>query len=81
MNRGHEIAPAGVTRFALSRGEAAFMAGVSPGTFDRMVADGSMPAARTYGARKMWLKPEIERALLELPEEAASADDPWAGAK
>lgn len=69
-------------RFALSRGEAAFMAGVSAGTFDKMVSDGAMPRPRAYGARKLWLRPEIEAALLELPsDELASGDNPWDGAR
>lgn len=76
-------APAGVERFALSRGEAAFMAGVSVGTFDKMVEAGVMPPPRAYGARRLWLKPEVERALLELPATAdePSASNPWDDAR
>jgi hypothetical protein len=72
-------APAGVLRFALSRGEAAFMACVSVGTFDKMVDEKVMPAPRIYGSRKFWLKPEIENALLELPagEDAAQERFDW----
>jgi hypothetical protein len=75
-------APAGVERFALSRGEAAFMACVSVGTFDKMVEAGVMPAPRAYGARRLWLRPEVERALLELPGSEIETSDvnPWDGA-
>lgn len=66
-----KAAPPGVARFGLTRGEAAFMAGVSATTFDKMVEAGVMPAARTWGARKLWLRPEVEAALLELPEAGA----------
>lgn len=82
MQRPTDIAPAGVARFALSRGEAAFMAGVSVGTFDKMVAEGALPAPRTWGSRKLWLRPEIEQALFELPAEHSTAvDNPWDTAK
>ena len=75
-------APPGVVRFALSRGEAAFMAGVSTGTFDKMVGEGSMPQPRRVGARKLWLRPEIEQALRDLPEDFVDAgSNPWDTAK
>lgn len=71
------LAPAGVVRFAMSRVEAAFMAGVSTGTFDKMVADGALPQPRSWGARKLWLKPELELALLDLPEAPDATPNPW----
>ena len=71
------LAPAGVVRFAMSRVEAAFMAGVSTGSFDKMVAEGVLPQPRIWGARKLWLKPELELALLDLPEVADEAPNPW----
>jgi hypothetical protein len=71
-----------INPFGLSRGQAALLAGVSPGTWDKMVQDGSMPPPRVWGRRKLWLAPEVEQALMELPISSGVTDDnPWEGAK
>lgn len=55
-------------RLGLSRPEAAEYVGISPSTFDAMVADGRMPNPKAIGARRVWSRVEIERAFAELPE-------------
>lgn len=77
MPRQIDAPPPGVTRFGLSRADAAFLAGVSVGTFDKMVGEGVMPSPRTFGARKIWLRPEVEQALFALPEVEAAEPNPW----
>jgi excisionase family DNA binding protein len=55
-------------RLGLSRAEAAEYVGVSPSTFDLMVADGRMPGPKAIGARRLWARAEIERSFAELPD-------------
>ena len=73
------ISPA--ERLGLARGEAAEYIGVSPGLFDQMVADGRMPKPRCINSRRLWLRPEVEKAFALLPVEgqdaADAAVDPW----
>lgn len=65
---------------ALNRREAAEFVGLSPATFDKLVAKGHMPAARQYPdtRRLFWLRKELEETLYEMPTVAAN---PWAGVK
>jgi predicted DNA-binding transcriptional regulator AlpA len=53
---------------------------LSPNTFSWMVADGRMPRPKLLGdRRKAWDLREIDRAVEELPIDAASGktDDTW----
>jgi hypothetical protein len=47
----------------LSREESAIYVGVSPGTFDLMVRDGTMPRPTWYRRRQLWDRRVIDRAL------------------
>lgn len=47
----------------LSRVEAARYIGVSPGTFDRLVAEKKMPAPREIGTRRVWDRTQLDRAF------------------
>jgi predicted DNA-binding transcriptional regulator AlpA len=53
---------------ALRRVDAAVHCAVSPGFFDRMVEEGSLPKPRLLGGTvKVWLRTELDQALYALP--------------
>ena len=60
------IAPS--DRIGLSRMEAAAYIGVSTPTFDQMVRRGLMPAAKVFGARRIWDRRQIEQHFANLPD-------------
>lgn len=54
----------------VDRAAAAAYVGVSPSTFDRMNAKGTMPPAkRIYGTRKGWCVRALDRAIDALPDD------------
>ena len=59
--------PQNLPPFTLNRVEAADYVGVSPNIFDAMVKKGDMPRPRAVGARRLWIRDELERAARELP--------------
>lgn len=76
--------PFGALPMGLSRSAAAEYIGVGVCTFDSMVADGRMPPPRLpQGKRKVWLRTEIDTAMLALPTADGAPDDRlqgWEGA-
>lgn len=58
----------------LSRVEAARYIGVSPGTFDKLVADGAMPAPKEIGARRVYDRTQLDRAFDALGEDCETND-------
>lgn len=66
-----------MTPYGFNREEAAAYVGVSPRTFDKMLSEGKMPVARVYGARKIWLRDELEACAKGLSKEGVSERDPW----
>ena len=60
----------------LSREIAATYIGVSPGTFDRMVADGRMPKPKPIGGRRVWDRLKVDQFFEALPELDAD-EGPW----
>lgn len=54
--------------FGMSRVVAADYVGFSDRHFDKMVADGTIPAPRRDGSRLVWLRDELEVALRALPQ-------------
>lgn len=68
----HEALPP-PTRRGLHREEAAAYVGVSPNTFDRMVADGMMPKHRPVYGRKVWDVRALDRSFDALPSDGESA--------
>ncbi|WP_162783750.1 helix-turn-helix transcriptional regulator [Devosia naphthalenivorans] len=57
---------------------AAEVVGVSPTTFDRMVADGMMPNPRRIYSRRIWLRTEVEAAMHALVADGEEPeDDEW----
>lgn len=63
MARFHELATAPT---GLRRKDAAAHCGVSPAHFDQMVKDGTLPAPRTLGSVKIWLRQELDDALFSI---------------
>jgi excisionase family DNA binding protein len=65
----------------LSREEAAAYVGVSPGTFDKMVAAGEMPAPKMIRARRVWDRVALDTAFAALPDAGGGrpddVDDVW----
>lgn len=57
------LAPRGLCREA-----AASYVGISPGTFDGMVADGRMPGPKQIGYRKVWDIRALDMAFDRLPD-------------
>jgi hypothetical protein len=59
-----------MTPAALNRDQAAEFVGLSPNSFDKLVASGRMPKGRTYAPdveRIVWLCEELLTALKKLP--------------
>lgn len=50
-------------RRGLNREEAAYYLGVSPGTLDKLVNEGRMPAPVPFGRRRVWDKRALDRLL------------------
>lgn len=53
----------------LSRVEAARYVGISPTKFDQLVGQGTMPAARVIGRRKVFDRIELDLAFDRLPSD------------
>jgi len=64
------LAPRGLCREA-----AAQYVGISPVTFDMMVADGRMPGPKQIGTRKVWDIRALDIAFDRLPDTAQA--NPW----
>jgi len=76
MTKVNRIQPE--ARYCMSRAEAAEYVGVSPNTFDQMVAKGYMPPPKAaWGDRRVWIRAAVERAVWELPEvlQKSGSDD------
>ena len=54
---------------AMRRAHAALHIGISATHFDKLVNAGIMPAPRLAGGVKLWLRSELEFALLELEQD------------
>ena len=71
----HDALPTSLAPRGLCRVQAAQYVGVSPGTFDRLVIEGMMPAPKRIAARKVWDRMALDVAFLALPDEAPV--NPW----
>jgi predicted DNA-binding transcriptional regulator AlpA len=74
----------GLLLFGINREQAAVAIGVSPTTFDQMVADGRMPQPRMPSKeRYVWDVEELAEAFRRLPHRngkldgVSSSDNPW----
>lgn len=63
-----ELAAIGLSPRGLSRAQAAAYLGVSPNTFDTLVADGRMPAPKAIGVRRVWDRLALDAAFQALPD-------------
>ena len=54
----------------LRRAQASLYVGLSATHFDKLVAEGLMPTPRLAGGVKLWLRSELEFALLELEQDS-----------
>jgi len=62
----------------LSRNQAAGYCGISPGHFDRMVAEGILPSARRLGGRVVWDRVALDVAIDSLMcEDSGNEPNPW----
>ncbi|MEZ5957761.1 MAG: hypothetical protein R3C27_11190 [Hyphomonadaceae bacterium] len=61
----------------LSRIEAARYVGVSPTTFDRLVAEGLMPQPKEIGTRRVYDRAQLDSAFDALGEGVESARNDW----
>ena len=64
-----------VMRRGLNREQAAAYVGVSPGTFDAMIAEGLMPPPKRYRTRTIWDVQALDLAFEALP---GDEKDTWA---
>jgi hypothetical protein len=53
----------------MRRAQAATHVGISAAHFDKLVIDGLMPSPRIAAGVKIWLRSELEYALLELEQD------------
>jgi excisionase family DNA binding protein len=60
----------------LSRIEAARYIGVSPSTFDRLVAEGVMPKPKELGARRVYDRAQLDSAFDALGDGELDTDGP-----
>jgi len=58
-----------ITPSGLRRVQASLFVGISAAHFDKLVDDGLMPAPRIAAGVKIWLRSELEYALLELEQD------------
>ena len=63
----------------LSRAQCALYLAISAGTFDSLVADGTMPAPIRFGRRRVWDRGAIDSAVDRLSNAPRAADplDSW----
>jgi predicted DNA-binding transcriptional regulator AlpA len=66
-----------VPRRGLSRDEAAMYCGISATMFDRLVADGRMPAPFRIDGRKVWDVRKIDLSFDDLAREDADQQSSW----
>lgn len=63
----------------LNRVEAARYVGVSPTTFDRLVAEGMMPEPKAIGARRVYDRSQLDQAFDAIGDGASEGEgpNPW----
>ncbi len=77
MTSRKDVLPLSLPPRGLSRVEAAQYIGVSPTTFDQMVADDRMPKPKRVGRRVIWDRQLLDLYFTALPDEN-DRDDIWA---
>ncbi len=72
-----DVLPGSLAPRGLSRIQSAAYVGVSPGLFDKMVADHRMPAPKRVNARVIWDRKELDEAFDALPNGEQDSTNPW----
>lgn len=67
--------PANLPPIGLSRIEAAAYIGLSATKFDELVKDGRMPRPKRVDARRIWMRPALEKAFADLPDHGVDAEE------
>ena len=75
--RSADLLPPSLPPRGLRREEAAAYIGVSPSTFDKMVADGRMPIPKRINARTVWDRKRIDLAFDALSDGVDDCANPW----
>jgi len=73
--------PPGVLPAGLRREASAQLVGVSPPTFDRLVAEDLMPQPKRYNNMLIWETRELIAALAALPSDGHAETNVWDEAK
>lgn len=73
--RRAEVLPLSLPPRGLSRVQAAAYVGVSASTFDKMVADGEMPAPKRIRGRVIWDRNRLDCAFDAIDDDRA--ENPW----
>lgn len=71
----YDALPPSLPPRGLCREAAARYVGVSPNTFDKMVADGRMPGPKRIDGRKVWDIRKLDIAFDALPDD--EQPNPW----
>ena len=69
-----DVLPLSLPPRGLSRIQAAAYIGVSPSTFDKMVADGTMPSPKKMRGRVIWDRKRVDCCFDALDD---SGENPW----
>jgi hypothetical protein len=84
VRRASSALPVSLLPFGVNREQAAAVIGVSPTTFDQMVADGRMPQPRVPSKKRyVWDLEELGEAFRRLPHRddqvdgESRKDNPW----
>lgn len=72
--RRADVLPASLPPRGISRVEAAAYIGVSPSTFDKLIASGVMPAAKRLLGRTIWDRNQLDVCFDALDDSGAN---PW----
>jgi predicted DNA-binding transcriptional regulator AlpA len=72
--RRADVLPLSLPPRGLSRVQAAAYIGVSPSTFDKMVADGSMPPAKRLRGRVVWDRKRVDACFDAFDD---GGENPW----
>jgi predicted DNA-binding transcriptional regulator AlpA len=70
----HESLPASLPPRGLSRVQSAAYIGVSPSTFDKLIADGVMPGPKKVRGRVVWDRKRLDECFDALDDGGAN---PW----
>jgi predicted DNA-binding transcriptional regulator AlpA len=72
--RRADVLPSSLPPRGLSRVQAAAYIGVSPSTFDKMVADGTMPSPKKMRGRVVWDRKRVDWCFDAFDD---SGENPW----